>query len=322
VNARNFENEMHMTQRGCICLAIVATLALPARAPAQSPAAPDAMAVGTNSTASCRPDTSSDGAFDFVRQSLTTVDVTIVQASELIALNQRIAGAVRSALGVSDTLLPRADTLDYAEDVGRLPLTIVVHRDAPATWHVDAAMDSTGAAGDTADARFANLYDLVLGTMGPNDLRIAWPTGAARDSAEIHVRLQKQVHGGLDPGRATNSTVLIFKALHATDPDGAPVLARGGPFFPSYHVMNGVAWRVVMEATIDAYGNVEKKSVHDIRSMASASDSAHFDYSYQKIVDAARQAMLHSKYVPAHHNGCAVEQIVRQAFYVNPGALR
>ena len=53
-----------------------------------------------------------------------------------------------------------------------------------------------------------------------------------------------------------------------------------------------------------------------------ASDSAHFDYSYKKLVEAAREAMLHSKYVPAHHNGCAVEQAVRQSFYVNPGALR
>ncbi len=77
-----------------------------------------------------------------------------------------------------------------------------------------------------------------------------------------------------------------------------------------------------MEATIDANGNVEKSSVRDVRSLASASDSAHFDDDYKKLVDAARQAMLHSRYVPGHRGGCAVEQVVRQSFSVNPGAGR
>lgn len=300
---------------------IAAILALPAIASAQSPGAHDSSPVGVNSTTSCRPVESWKGAFDFMSQSLTTIDITIARASELIGLNQRIASAVRSTLGVSDTLLPRVDTLDYPEDGGTLPLTIVMHRDAPATWRVDSAADGADVATDTADARFVRLYRLVLGTMAPNDLRIAWPTGASRDSAEIRVRVSKQVFGGLTDHPSRNA-VLIYKALHSIDPNGPPVLARGGPFTPSYHVMSGVAWRVVMQATIDLDGNVEKKSVHDIRSMASASDSAHFDDSYKKLVDAARQAMLHSKYVPAHHNGCAVEQNVQQSFYVNPGALR
>lgn len=293
--------------------AIVVALVAPAAAQAQSHGAHDASPVAS-AAAPCRSVESWDGAFDFMTQWLTTIDVTTVRAEELIALNHRIAGAVRATLGVSDTLLPRADTLDYPEDDGMVPLSIVLHRDAPATWRVDSSAD-------TANARFAHLYDLVLGAMAPNDLRIAWPTGATRDSAEIRVRVRKQVFGGLTD-HPTQAAILIYKALHPIDPNGSPVLARGGSFIPSYHVMNGVAWRVVMEATVDADGNVEKKSVHDIPSLASASDSAHFDYSYKKLVDAAREAMLHSRYVPAHHNGCAIEHSVRQSFYVNPGALR
>ena len=295
------------------CVAIAAALIAPANAPAQSPGVHDAQPPGS-AAASCRPAGNWDGAYDFMSQWLTTIDITTVRAGELIALNQRVAGAVRAALGVSDTLLPRADTLDYPEDDGVLPLTIVLHRDAPATWHADSTADS-------ADAPFVRLYDLVLSSMAPNDLRIAWPTDATRDSAEVRVRVRKQVFGGLTDHPA-QPAILIYKALHPIDPNGPPVVARSGAFLPSYHVINGVAWRVVMEATIDADGNVEKKSVHDIPSLASASDSAHFDYSYKKLVDAARQAMLHSRYVPAHRNGCAVEQTVRQSFYINPGALR
>ena len=295
------------------CAALAAALVAPANAGAQSRRVHDAQPTGSTA-ASCRPTDNWDGAYDFMSQWLTTIDITTVRAGEMIALNHRVAGAVRATLGVSDTLLPRADTLDYPEDDGIVPLTIVLHRDAPATWHVDSSAD-------TADARFVRLYDLVLGSMAPNDLRIAWPTNATRDSAEIRVRVRRQVFGGLTDHPA-QPAILIYKALHPIDPNGPPVLARGGAFNPSYHVMNGVAWRVVMEATIDAEGNVEKKSVHDIPSLASASDSAHFDYAYKKLVDAAREAMLHSKYVPAHRNGCAVEQAVRQSFYVNPGALR
>lgn len=303
-----------MNKQRRTCVIIAAVVLLPALARPQSPAARDSSQAGIGSTAACRSVDSWDGAFDFMSQRLTTIDVTTVRAGELIALNHRIAGAVRATLGVSDTLLPRADTLNYPEDDGVLPITIELHRDAPATWHADSAADS-------ADARFVRLYDLVLSTMAPNALRIAWPSDAARDSAEIRVRVRKQVFGGLVDHPA-QPAVLIYKALHPIDPNGSPVLARSGDFIPSYHVLNGVAWRVVMEATIDPDGSVEKKSVHDVPSMASASDSAHFDYSYRKIVDAARQAMLHSKYVPAHRNGCAVEHVVQQSFYVNPGALR
>lgn len=296
-----------------MCVTIAAVVLLPAIARPQSPAAHDASPVTPASTAPCLTAESWDGAYDVMSQWLTTIDVTTVRAGELIALNHRIAGAVRATLGVSDTL-PRADTLDYPEDDGVLPITIVLHRDAPATWRVDSAADS-------AAARFVRLYDLVLSSMAPNALRIAWPTDATHDTAEIRVRVRKQVFGGLADHPAQPAD-LIYKALHPIDPNSPPVLARSGDFIPSDHVLNGVAWRVVMEATIDPNGNVEKKSVHDIPSMASASDSAHFDYSYKKLVDAARQAMLHSRYVPAHHNGCAVEQAVRQSFFVNPGAWR
>ncbi len=302
-----------MVRRRLGCVAIAAALVAPANARAQSRGVHDAQPTGSTA-APCRPAGNWDGAFDFMSQWLTTIDIATVRAGEMIALNHRVAAAVRATLGASDTLLPRADTLDYPEDDGIVPLTIVLHRDAPATWHVDSSAD-------TADARFVRLYDLVLGSMAPNDLRIAWPTNATRDSAEVRVRVRKQVFGGLTDHPA-QPAVLIYKALHPIDPNGPPLVARSGAFIPSNHLMNGVAWRVVMEATIDAEGNVEKKSVRDIPSLASASDSAHFDYAYKKLVDAAREAMLHSKYVPAHRDGCAVEQAVRQSFYVNPGALR
>jgi len=303
-----------MKRLGWAFLIILALMPPPAIA--QSPAAGGSSPATVDSTASCRRSAESwDGAYDFVRQLLTTIDISAVRPTELILLNKRIASAMRVALGGSDTVLPRADTLGRPEADGALPFTIVMHRDAPATWRVDAAADSAG-------ARLANLYTLVLGAMAPSDLRIPWPSGAPWDSAEIRVRLITQVFGPLNAQQPSDNSLLIFRALHPIDPNGPPVVARAGQFFPSYHVMNGVAWRVVMEATIDADGNVEKKTVHDIRSMASASDSAHFDYSYQKIVDAAREAVLHSKYVPAHHGGCAVEQVVRQSFVVNPGALR
>lgn len=308
------ERPTTMKRRRRTCVTIAAVVLLPAIARPQSPATHDASPMARASTAPCLTAESWDGAYDFMSQWLTTTDVTTVRAGELISLNHRIAGAVRATLGVSDTLLPRADTLDYPEDDGVLPITIVLHRDAPATWRVDSAADS-------ADARFVRLYDLVLSSMAPNALRIAWPTDATRDTAEIRVRVRKQVFGGLADHPA-QPAVLIYKALHPIDPNGLPVLARSGDFIPSYHVLNGVAWRVVMEATIDPNGNVEKKTVHDIPSMASASDSAHFDYAYKKLVDAARQAMLHSRYVPAHRNGCATAHLVQQSFYVNPGALR
>lgn len=302
-----------MKMLSCTCVAAIA--ALPAIARAQSPAVHHASPVGA-APASCRSAASWDGAYDFTSQSLTTMDTSIVRATELTLLNQRIARAVRATLGGSDTLLPRADSLAYPDADGSLPVAIVVHRDAPATWHVDAGADSAG-------ARLAKLYGLVLGTMAPNDLWISWPTGATRDAAEVRVQLHTQMFGALNADQSSDKAVPIFRTLHPVDPNGPPVLARGGPFVPSSHIANGrVGWRVVMEATIDADGNVEKTTVHDVRSLASASDSAHFDDDYKKLVDAARQAILHSKYVPAHHNGCAVEQAVQQSFYVNPGALR
>lgn len=301
-------------RRHCQASMIVAAVVmLPRLAPAQSPVAHDSSPVGA-ATASCPSAASWDGAYDFTSQSLTVVDTSTVRAKELIQLNQRIASAVRATLGGSDTLLPRADSLNYAD--GTLPLAIVVHRDAPATWHIDADAD-------TAGARLAKFYGLVLGTMAPNNLWISWPTGATRDAAEIRVQVHTQMFGRLNPDRLADNAVLIFRTLHPVDPNGPPVLAFGGPFFPSSHFTNGrVAWRVVMEATIDANGNVEKSSVRDVRSQASASDSAHFDDDYKKLVDAARQAMLHSRYVPGHRGGCAVEQVVRQSFSVNPGAGR
>ncbi len=206
---------------------IVTMVALPAIASAQSPAAHDSSPVGAT-TASCRSAVNWDGAYDFTSQSLTAVDTSTVRAKELIQLNERIASAVRATLGGSDTLPPRADTLSDPDADGALPLAIVVHRDAPATWHVDAGADSAG-------ARLAKFYGLVLGTMAPNNLWISWPTGATRDAAEIRVQVHTQMFGRLNPDRPADNAVLIFRTLHPVDPNGPPVLAFGGPFFPSSH---------------------------------------------------------------------------------------
>ncbi len=158
-----------------------------------------------------------------------------------------------------------------------MPLTIVLHRDAPATWHPAPSTDS-------ADARLSTFYRVVLGSMAPNDQRTPWPTGATSDSAIIRVWMSTQQFGRL---------------------------------------MNaGIAWRVVMEATIDADGNLKRNTIQDIRSMATTSDSAHFTDYYTQVADAARDAMTHSIYMPAHRGGCAVEQVIRQSFFVSPTRTR
>ena len=195
--------------------AFAAALGMTATARAQPPAAHDSSNVGVATP--CRnPVERWAGAFDFVSQSLSAVDSANISASELLRLDQRIGEAAREALGGSDALIPRADTLGALGDDGAVPLTIVLHRDAPATWHPAPSTDS-------ADARLATFYRVVLGSMAPNDQRTPWPTGATSDSAIIRVWMSTQQFGRL---------------------------------------MNaGIAWRVVMEATIDADGNLKRNTI-------------------------------------------------------------
>ena len=297
---------------------LVAALGLPAAsARPQSPAAPASPARAVDATASCRlPLESWVGAFDLVGQSLTAADTASVVTGELPRLNRRIAEAAREALGGSEAAVPRADTLGGLDGEVAVPLLIVLHRDAPATWHIAPSADSAG-------ARVAKFYNVVLGGMAPNDQRMPWPTTARSDSAVVRVWLSTQHFGQLDLERPAPNAVLIFKALHPMDPNGPPVVAHGGSFLPSSHVMDaGIAWRVVMEGTIDPDGKLEKHTIQDIRSLATASDSAHFKDYYKQVVDAARDAMLHSIYEPAHRGGCAVEQVIRQSFFVNSTGKR
>ena len=72
----------------------------------------------------------------------------------------------------------------------------------------------------------------------------------------------------------------------------------------------------------DADGNLKRNTIQDIRSMATTSDSAHFTDYYTQVADAARDAMTHSIYMPAHRGGCAVEQVIRQSFFVSPTRTR
>lgn len=68
---------------------------------------------------------------------------------------------------------------------------------------------------------------------------------------------------------------------------------------------------------VPATSHVEKRSVRDGPSLALATDSAHFEHDYKRLVDAARQSMLDSKYFPARSGGCVVAEQVHQPFYVN-----
>ena len=265
----------------------------------------------------CRhPVTAADATYDFVMQSLTPADSIQGTAGEVSLLDQRIAHAMRGSIGGSDQALPRIDSLGYAEANGVLPIAIVVHRDAPTTWEREPAADS-------ASARMAGLYGLLFHSMTPADLRITWPAVARGDSLVLQLSLHAITRGRPDFFQVTNTSMLVFAARHPADAEAPPIFEQEGRFIPSYKVMErGVAWRVAMQATIDDEGRVEKSTVHDIRAMASTSDSSHFEYYYSKIVDAARQAMLDSRFVPAHRDGCNVEQIVRQAYYVNPTGYR
>lgn len=294
-------------------LAVGFALIVPATSHAQSAATPDSSATAVSVSAKCRhPLKASDAEYDAALQSLELRDTSSRLTAGAGRLNERIARAMRHALGGSETLVPRADSLGIPTEVdGAVPLALIVHRDGPTTWQVDA-----GSRGEPA--RLAGVYRAVLGTMSRDDLLLEWQNDVAADSAVLMLRLSKHALQSADAIHVGRTSSAVFVTVRPLDFDTPPVYERTSGLFVPYDIRESrTGWRIVMEATIDEDGNVEKRSVRDVPSLALATDSAHFEHDYKRLVDAARQSMLDSKYFPARSGGCAVAEQVHQPFYVN-----
>ncbi len=159
--------------------------AVPATMHASSVTAPDSTWLVQDSAARACLDTLSEGSLRAVTvyQVATPSDTSRTVLDEVALISEHIGEHVRTALGNGPDSLSNVDTLvAWRHLAGRVPVRIVLHREAATTWSVDSASD-------TAKAKLATFYSTVLRTMPADELEMVWPEYVAPDSLTVYLAL-------------------------------------------------------------------------------------------------------------------------------------
>lgn len=266
--------------------------------------APDSTWLVQDSAARACLDTLSDAGLRpvTVYQVATASDTGRTVLDEVALISQHIGERVRAALGVNSAVVPNADTLVHWRHLaGRVPVRVVVHREAATTWSVDSGSD-------TAKAKLATLYVTVLRAMPGDELEMAWPEGLAPDSVTVSLALSSTESDKRPQPRPGYPMTAVFRARGVAF---TPAMVRPNsatPQFPMDAEEQRIGAEVIEGIVVRPSGVADgttKSVVLSSRDPIGNRAREHFAREYTSAVESFIKKV---RFEPARIGGCAVSQ--------------
>ena len=251
--------------------------------------------VDTLSAASLRPVT--------VYQIAKPSDTTETVLAQVALISQRVAEGVRAALGGGRDLVSDADTLaSWRRVAGRVPVRVVLHREAPTTWRPDSSADP-------AKMKLTALYASVLRAVPADQLEIVWPEPAASDSLIVFFELTSTDSDKRPLPRPGYPMISVFRMRGV---GFTPAMNRpGGPYplYPDDAEAAGVDAEVVMDTVVSPSGPADAT----VRSLVISSRRDTLDGDARErygreFTLSVEQVLRRKRFDPARIGGCAVPQ--------------
>ncbi|HTL94707.1 MAG TPA: hypothetical protein VL157_04150 [Gemmatimonadaceae bacterium] len=292
--------------RWSVPLGIAFLLASASGASAQGPSltAPDSTWLVQDSVARACLDTLSDGSARpvTVYQIATASDTSRTVLDEIALISQHIGERVRAALGNGRDAVSAVDTLvAWRRLAGRVPIQLVVHREAATTWSIDSGADP-------AKAKLVTLYSSVLRTMPGDELEMVWPEHLASDSVTVRLELSSTEVSNRPLPRPGYPMVSVFRTRGVAF---RPAVARPNnptPVYPMDAVQHAVSAQVIMGIVVRLGGHADgavRSVVISSRGSISSGARAHFAQEFTSVVEGVVKRM---RFEPARVGGCAVPQ--------------
>lgn len=274
------------------------------RLPAPSLTAPDSTWLVEDSAARACLDTLSDASVRpvTVYQVAIASDTSRAVLDEIALISEHMGERVRAALGGGPDSVPSVDTLAaWRHLAGRVPVLIVVHREAATTWSIDGGSD-------TAKAKLAALYSAVLRTMPADELEMVWPEHLTPDSVTVYLALTPTESAKVPLPIPGYPMMSVFRTRGVAF---TPAMARRhnpAPDFPMDAEQRRIGANVIEDIVVrpDGHADAMTRSVV-ISSGDSLSNQArdHFTGEYRSVVE---QVIRKMRFEPARVAGCAVPQ--------------
>lgn len=237
-----------------------------------------------------------------VYQVATASDTGRTVLDEVALISEHIGERVRAALGGDSAVVPNADTLVHWRHLaGRVPVRVVVHREAATTWSVDSGAD-------TAKVKLATLYATVLRAMPGDELEMAWPEHLAPDSVTVDLALSSTESEKRPQPRPGYPMMAVFRARGVAF---TPAMVRPNsptPQFPMDAEEQRIGAEVVAGIVVRPSGFADgttKSVVLSSRDPIGSRAREHFAREYTSVVESVITKM---RFEPARIGGCAVPQ--------------
>jgi hypothetical protein len=291
-----------------IGIALALALAGSTAATAQAADTDTFVAPNTPEWAQCRDTLDADNLSSFmVAQEVLMQDTTPAMLAQVSLIAQRIAATVRAALGAPDESVPPGNALGMFEEGSQdVPIDIVLHRDGPTTWR------SATPSAHATTPKVTAFYMQVLKSIPPDSLWIVWPDGYSPDSLVLRLNLESYRKNMLLSERKIAS-FMVFMAHGVTE--GPAIIRDKGPMvYPSDANFQSRAGRVVLQYVVDTSGRADSTTIRVLEPSDSEIDTTATGRFYREFIDASRNAVLQTQYLPAHVGGCPMRQRAHAEF--------
>lgn len=224
-------------------------------------------------------------------------------------LVQLVTARIRARLDAQPDSVPAGDAMLAWHEVDEW-LVVRLRRDGTFTWWPrgadGASRTPTGGAALLARA----LEEIVAESQ-----QLYWPPGLTGDSAEFELHLHHpyaREDGAVEPMTLRMAAPLVtlpVPPMSAVRPDRAVPAA-----YPSSAQNGGVEGFVVLQFVVDQNGRVELPTVRDVWPSDRPRLTGDLLRYYEEFQNATVRGLRRATYVPARVGGCAVPQLVQQAF--------
>lgn len=279
-------------------------VAVPETMHASSVTAPDSTWLVQEAAARACLDTLSEGSLRAVTvyQTAMPSDTSRTVLDEVALISEHIGERVRAALGNGPDSVSTVDTLvAWRYLAGRVPVRIVLHREAATTWSIESASD-------TAKAKLATFYAAVLRTMPADELEMVWPEYLAPDSLTVYLALSTTESSQRPQPRVGYPMMSVFRTRGIAF---RPAMVREDNPTPAYPLdaeqqrieADVIVWIIVRPSGFadETTKRVVLSSAHPIGSRA----RGHFAQEFTSEVEHVIKRM---RFLPARAGGCAVPQ--------------
>ncbi len=271
---------------------------------ASSVSAPDSTWLVQDSIARACLDTLSDGSVRpvTVYQVAAASDTSPAVLDQVALISERVGERVRAALGGGTGAVPNVDSLvPWRRLAGRVPIRIVLHRDAAATWAVD------GSAGPTK-AKLATLYAAVLRSMPDDALDVVLPAPPAPDSVLVWVTLTSSESSIRPLPRPGYPMVAVFRMSGVAF---TPAIARRNnpvPAYPLDAAERRIGADVVVGLVVRPGGRADAEVRTIVISSPEPMDARAHDHFAREFRSAVEGVVKEMRFEPARIGGCVVPQ--------------